>query len=184
MESVLKLARQVCFFLSFFFQECHFTFTNVYFSISLRLGSHNETNSLQDNCLSTETLCPRSRVHITLLDGPPTQTFWMTNIFTMFPLPTLSVSKNTTKLKTSMWSGYDKSLKISFWSWVLRLSLDVRIRIYFFTSPSLNIVNNQSSRRQWSGLQLVSLPHQRVISKVDILPNFLIFINKSNVCTY
>jgi hypothetical protein len=36
-------------------------------------------------------------------------------------------------------------------------------------SPSLNIFNNQSSRRQWLGLPLVSLPHQRVILKVDIL---------------
>ena len=43
-------------------------------------------------------------------------------------------------------------------------------------SPSLNIFDNQSSRRQWLGLPLVSLLHQRVISKVDIFL-ILIFIN-------
>ena len=111
------------------------SFTNVillayYFSISLRLGSHNETNSLQDSYHSTETLCPRSPVHTILFDVPPTQTFWMRNIFTMSLLLMLSASKNTTRLKNSMWNVYDKNLKISFWSWVLRLLLDVRIQIY------------------------------------------------------
>jgi hypothetical protein len=38
----------------YFFYKCRFT--NVYFSISLRLGSHNETSSLEDTCHSTETL--------------------------------------------------------------------------------------------------------------------------------
>ena len=51
MESVLKLARQVRFILF-----TNAVFAKVYFSISLRLGSHNETNSLEDTCHSTETL--------------------------------------------------------------------------------------------------------------------------------
>ena len=101
-----------------------------YFSISLRLGSHNEPNSLDDTCHSMETLWPRSRVHITLFDVPPTQTFWMKTIFTMSHLLMLNASKNTTKLRSNMWSVYDKSLKISSWSWDLRLLLDVRNRIY------------------------------------------------------
>lgn len=122
------------------------SFTNIvlltyYFSISLKLGSHNETNSLQDNYHSTETLCPRSLVHIILSDVPPTRTFWTTIIFTMSPLLMLSVSKNMTKLKSSMWNVYDKSLKISFWSWVLRLLLDVRNHLSdCFQSSRLNIL--------------------------------------------
>ena len=155
------------------------SFTNVvllayYFSISLRLGSHNETNSLQDSYHSTETLCPRSPVHTILFDVLPTQTFWMRNIFTMSLLLMLSVSKNTTRLKNSMWNVYDKSLKISFWSWVLRLLLDVWIRVYQMFSKVQHywiFFNDQSSRKLWSGLRLVSFLHQRVISKVAILFN-------------
>jgi hypothetical protein len=77
-----------------------------------------------------ETLCPLSRVHIDLFDVPPTQTFSMTIVFTASLRLMLSASKNTTKLNSGMWSIYGKSLKISFWSWVLRLLLDVRTRIY------------------------------------------------------
>ena len=127
MESALKLARQV-FLLSISFYKRPYLLTSV-FSMSLRLASHIEPNSLEDNCHSTETLCPRSHVHITLFDVPPTQTFWMTLISTMSPRLMLSVSKNTTKLKSSMWSVYDKNLKINSWSWDPRLLLDVRNRI-------------------------------------------------------
>ena len=127
MEGVLKLARQV-FLLSISFTNA--VLLNVYLSISLRLDSRNETNSLEDTCHSTETLWPRSRVHITLFDVPPMQTFWMAIIFTMSPLLMLSASKIWTKLKSSMWSAYNKSLKISSWSWDLILLLDVRNRIY------------------------------------------------------
>ena len=139
--------------------------------MSLRLGSHSEPNLLEDTCHSMETLWLRSRVHIILSGVLPTQTFWMTIIFTMSPLLMLSASKNTTKLRSSMWSVYDKSLKISSWSWVLRPLLDVRIRIYQMFSKGHHWISfdNQSSRRQWLGLPLVSLPHQRVILKVDIL---------------
>ena len=61
-----------------------------YFGISssLRLGSDNETNLLEDTLTyhSTETHCPLSRVHITLYDVPPsTQTFWMTIILDASP---------------------------------------------------------------------------------------------------
>jgi len=92
----------------------------------MRLGSHNEPNSLEDNCHSTETLWLRSHVHITLFDVPPTQIFWMISTFTMFPLLMLSASKNMTNLKSNMLSVYDKSSKISSSSWDLRLLLDVR----------------------------------------------------------
>ena len=53
MESVLKLARQVFFYIYSFTNTVLLTY---YFSISMRPASHNETNSLEDNCHSTETL--------------------------------------------------------------------------------------------------------------------------------
>ena len=53
MESVLKLARQVFLFIYSFTNA---VLLNVYLSISLRLDSRNETNSLEDTCHSTETL--------------------------------------------------------------------------------------------------------------------------------
>jgi hypothetical protein len=59
-----------------------------------------------------------------------------------------------------------------------------KLSIRCFQSLTLNeyFFYNQSSRKQWLGLPLVSLLHQRVISKVAMLSDFL--INKSNVYIY
>ena len=191
----LKLARPVCFFYLFYLQTSFYVTTvlTYYFGISssLRLGSDNETNLLEDTFTyhSTETHCPLSRVHITLYDVPPsTQTFWMTIILNASPAyATTSSTKHFQKHDDI----YEKSLKIGFWGWGLRLLLDVRIRIYqMFQSPTLNILtsNYQSSRKQRSGLRLASFLHQRVISNFNLKGScplyFLIYIYKSNVFTY
>ena len=108
------------------------------------------------------------RVHITLFEVPPTQTFWMTIIFTMSPKRLQKHDETEEQHVEHLRQELDDKFLECPETVIRCTNLNLSDDFYQVRDRISLLISRRG--RQWLGLPLlvVSLPHQRVIFNVDV----------------